>query len=182
MKKFLLVTNVTKDPDGALTDRARKIIESEGGICTACLFSEKIKGTQYGKLNPASVPEDTELIITLGGDGSFLHAAKDLIDLNIPVMGVNLGNLGYLTEMDLDGFAEEFSHICRNEYHIESRMLLEGSIIREDKEIIRDIAINDIVLNRLGSMSIINFDVLVNGRFLNSYCADGYIISSPTGS
>ena len=182
MKQIALVTNSTKDPTGELTGRIRQIIEASQGEVTACLFKGKDSSGLYGRVEPESIPEGTELIISLGGDGSFLHTAKDLVDLRIPIVGVNIGTLGYLTEMDLDGFAEEFRHIRQGEYHIEERMILEGRILRNGEELIRDIAVNDIVLNRLGSMKIINFDVMINSRFLNSYSADGYIICTPTGS
>ncbi len=165
-----------------MTVETRRIIETNGGLCTACLWKDKNADGAYDVLDPALIPQDTELIISLGGDGSFLHTAKDLIDRKIPVMGVNLGTLGYLTEMDLDGFREEFSHILRDEYHIEERILLQGEIVRDGEVLIRDIALNDIVLNRLGTMNIIQFDIMVNGRFLNSYNADGYILCTPTGS
>jgi len=182
MRRFAIVTNRQKDPDGQMTAKARDIIEAHGGICTVCLWKDKNTDGAYDVLDPVQIPDDTELIISLGGDGSFLHTAKDLIDRKIPVMGVNLGTLGYLTEMDLEGFGEEFSHILRDEYHIEERMLLDGEIIRNGEVLVRDIALNDIVLNRLGTMSVIQFDIMVNGRFLNSYHADGYILCTPTGS
>lgn len=182
MKRFVLITNTTKDPTGKLTDQARQIIESNGGICKASLFNGKNSKNAYSRINPKLVPRDTDLVISLGGDGSLLHTAKDLIDLNIPIMGINLGTLGYLTEMDLTGFREEFKNIMNGACHVEERMLLKGTIIRDEKVIKEDIAINDIVLNRLGTMSIIKFDVMVNNRFLNSYNADGYIVCSPTGS
>ena len=182
MKRFVLITNTSKDPEGSLTDQARRVIENNGGICSCCFRKDKNADGTYDPLNPALIPADTDLVISLGGDGSFLHTAKDLIDLQLPVMGINLGTLGYLTEMDLDGFQEEFIHIIRDEYHIEERMLLQGQIIRDDKIVMCDIAINDIVLNRLGTMNIINFDIMVNSGFLNTCHADGYIICSPTGS
>jgi len=182
MKKFVLVTNTTKDPTGNLTDEIRGIIENNKGICLATLFNSKSDSGDYSPIDPADIPADTDLIISLGGDGSFLHAAKDLIDLKIPIMGINVGNLGYLTEMDPDGFREEFKHIISGAYHIEERMLLKGSIISDGKIIYENIALNDIVLNRLNNMNIMSFDVMVNNRFLNSYNADGYILCSPTGS
>ena len=182
MRRFALVTNRSKDPEGKMTDRALDIINRNGGECTCCLFKDKAIGVAYTSIDKSLVPKDTELIISLGGDGSFMHTAKDLIDLNIPIMGVNLGNLGYLTEMDLDGFGSEFRHIIDDEYTIEERMLLNGSIIRGNDTVMQDIAINDIVLNRLGTMNIISFDIFINGSFLNTYNADGYIICTPTGS
>lgn len=182
MKHFVLITNKAKDPSGELTGQIRSLIEQNGGECTACLFKGKNSSGQYDKIDPAAIPSGTDLIISLGGDGSFLHTAKDLIDLKIPVVGINIGTLGYLTEIDLDSFGDAFKHIVRGEYHIEERMLIEGEIRRKDRIVVRDIAVNDIVLNRIGTMKIINYDVMVNDRFLNSYSADGYIICTPTGS
>ena len=182
MKKTVLITNGTKDPTGEYTEKARKIIEDNGGVCLGCFLKNRTGSDSYGTIAPDLIPDDTELIISLGGDGSFLHTAKDLIDLHIPVMGINLGTLGYLTEMNLEDFHEGMKNIVNGEFQIEERMLLKGSIIRNGTAIMEDIAINDIVLNRIGTMSIINFDVMVNNRFLNSYSADGYIICSPTGS
>ena len=182
MKKIALITNTTKDPTGKLTDQVISTIRKNKGECLLSLFKGKNSQGQYDRVDPKAIPAETELIVSLGGDGSFLHTAKDLIDLKIPIVGINIGTLGYLTEMDLDGFREEFKHIVRREYHIEERMLLEGEIIRDERTVVKDIALNDIVLNRLGTMKIINFDVMVNTRFLNSYSADGYIICTPTGS
>jgi len=182
MKRFVVVTNRAKDPDGKMTAQVREIIEQHGGVVSLSLWKDNQADGAYDVLDPDQIPEDTELVISLGGDGSFLHTAKDLIDLKIPVMGVNLGTLGYLTEMDLDGFREEFVHILNDEYHIDERILLEGQIIRNGRTLVRDIALNDIVLNRLGTMNIIHFDIMVNGRLLNSYNADGYILCTPTGS
>ncbi|MBR3402411.1 MAG: NAD(+)/NADH kinase [Parasporobacterium sp.] len=182
MKHVVLITNTAKDPDGAVTARIRSSIEQNGGICTACLFKGKNSSGQYDRIDPAAIPSNTDLIISLGGDGSFLHTAKDLIDLKIPVAGINIGTLGYLTEIDLDSFGDAFQHIITGEYHIEERMLIEGEIRRKGQIVVKDIAVNDIVLNRIGTMKIINYDVLVNDRFLNSYSADGYIICTPTGS
>jgi len=182
MKHFVLITNTAKDPDGAVTDRVRDMIKQNGGNCTACLFKGKNSSGQYDKVDPAAIPDNTDLIISLGGDGSFLHTAKDLIDLKIPVAGINIGTLGYLTEIELDSFGDALQHILTGEYHIEERMLIEGRIKRKGHVVVKDIAVNDIVLNRIGTMKIINYDVLVNDRFLNSYSADGYIICTPTGS
>ena len=182
MNKIALITNKTKDPTGSLTEQTKKIIEENGGVCSACLYKGKNSSGMYEKVDPSDIPAGTDLIISLGGDGSFLHTAKDLVDRKIPIVGVNIGTLGYLTQIDLEGFREEFKHIVQGEYHLEERMLLKGEILRNGESILSDIAINDIVLNRIGTMKIIHYDVMVNNRFLNSYAADGYIISTPTGS
>ena len=181
MKNVVIITNATKDPDGAISKQAAAIIEKYGCKVTKVIVSNKSESA-YNKISAKSVPAGTDMIFSFGGDGTFLHAAKDLINLKIPVMGINIGHLGYLTEVNMDGFDEAFRLISEDKYHIQERMVLDGAIIRDSKTIYDDIAINDIVLNRIGNMNIINFDVKVNGNFLNNYMADGYIISSPTGS
>jgi len=105
-----------------------------------------------------------------------------LRSIRLPVIGVNFGNMGYLTEIDANQYEEELKHIFEGNFHLEERMLLNGTITRNGTPIYSDTAFNDIVLNRSDTMGIIDFDVLVNGNFLNRYSADGMIISTPTGS
>ena len=182
MKKFLVVTNQIKDPDGS---RSREVIDAlreSGCVCTAHIYTRERSRGKYFIVNPEDVPEGTEAILVLGGDGTFLHAAKDLLDLDLPVVGIFLGTLGFLTEIRPEDFKEALKTIIEGRYNIENRMLLEGEIIRGGKTVYKDLALNDIVLNRSSTSSLIPFDVNVNGEFLNSYSADGMVISTPTGS
>lgn len=182
MKNFFVVTNSIKDPEMKYTNDIIKFLESHGGHCTGNIQTRITPEGSYIYADPEKVPAVTEYIIILGGDGTFIHVAKDLIDIQRPIIGINLGNLGYLTEIDSNNFEKDLVHISDGEYHIEKRMLLYGEIIRNGEVINSDIALNDIVLNRCQSMSIIDFEVNVNGKFLNRYSADGIIISTPTGS
>ncbi len=182
MKNFLLVTNAAKTNGKENAEKIIQILERNGCRCTANLFTEPQSDGRYLFTKPELVPEDTEAILTLGGDGTFIHAAKDLVELGLPVMGVNYGTLGYLTEVDVDGFEDVLKSILKGDYHVEDRMLIYGEIEREGRIIHKDIALNDIVLNRSATMGVIDYDVRINGDFLNSYSADGMIISTPTGS
>ncbi len=182
MKNFLLVTNSVKDADSSYSERIKTSLEALGGKCCGNLFTRPDENGNYIYASPESVPEETEFIIVLGGDGTFIHVAKDLIDCNLPIIGVNLGTLGYLTEIDVNDLERDFFKILSGDCHIEKRMLLDGEIIRNGEVISRDIALNDIVLNRSQTMGIIDFEVHVNGTFLNRYSADGIIVSTPTGS
>ncbi len=182
MRNFFVVTNSIKDPEMKFTNNIISFLESHGGHCTGQIQTRQTPEGSYIYADPEKVPAVTEYIIILGGDGTFIHVAKDLIDIQRPIIGINLGNLGYLTEIDSNNYEKDLIHISEGDFTVENRILLYGEIIRDGEVISSDIALNDIVLNRCQSMNIIDFEVNVNNKFLNRYSADGIIISTPTGS
>ena len=184
MKNFVLVANSTKDNSEECAQKIVQIIEKNGCRCTAVLFAQENTDPEKSFLytDPALVPADTEAILSLGGDGTFIHASKDLMELDLPVFGINFGTLGYLTEVGVDGFEEALKAIRDGDYKIEERMLLRCDIISEGNVIYKGLALNDIVIQRSLETGIAQFDVIVDGYFLNSYSADGMILSTPTGS
>ncbi len=171
MKRFYIVTNDGKDRDGRVTDKTRHILEGAG---KTCLFSEK---DEKKNIIRETVPEDADCAIVIGGDGSLIEVAR-ILKSEIPILGINMGTLGYLTEVDPARLEEALAQILRGDYYIEERMMLEGHFQGQEP----DVALNDIVISRKGSLRVIHFDVYVNGAYLNSYEADGMIISTPTGS
>lgn len=183
MKKFAIIANPLKENSGRNIRKIRRILEKNGCECTASLLSqENTAGGDFLYTNPELVPEGTEVILSLGGDGTFIHASKDLIKLGLPVFGINYGTLGYLTEVDIDGFEDAVRAIVRGDYEIEKRILTRCDIIRNGKTIHSRRALNDIVVNRSLDTGIAELEVRVGGELLSSYSADGIIISTPTGS
>ena len=180
MERFYLITNRAKDPDLTVTDQIRQYLEERGKTCLLCDNSEK--GEKYHYTDPAKVPSDIDGILVVGGDGTLLQAAGDVVDLQIPLLGINLGTLGYLAEIDRDTLYPALDHLMADEYTIEHRMMLCGSIYRDGKLIAEDTALNDITITREGNLRVVRFDNYVNGEFLNSYSADGIIVATPTGS
>ena len=148
MNNFFVVTNAVKDSNGEFTNKIISFLEEHGGKCTGNEMNYNLSSTM--------VPEETQYIIVIGGDGTFIHTAKDLIDLDLPILGVNLGTLGYLTEIDSVNYEKDLIHIVSGDFHIENRMLLNGQIFRDGEVICSDIALNDIVLNRSQTMGIID--------------------------
>ncbi len=132
-----------------------------------------------GSPEGASHPEG-DFMIVLGGDGTVLQAAREA--LQIPIIGVNLGTLGYMTEIEPSGLEEALERLVAGDYMQESRMMLEGRVYLKAGGIREGWALNDIVLSRSGSLQIIKFNIYVNGQFLNHYNADGMIVTTPTGS
>ena len=125
------------------------------------------------------MPSDAECGLVLGGDGTLIRAIRDLEGEELPLLGINLGTLGYLAEVELKDYQYAIDRLCGEEHAaIELRMMLEGVAGDEKK----DLAVNDIVLTREGNIRIVQFNVYVNGTLLNTYLADGVIISTPTGS
>ncbi len=126
--------------------------------------------------------ENVDLIIVLGGDGTFLRTSRKAVEYNIPILGVDLGGLGFLSEISKDRITEGIERFIRGDYSIEERMMLKASIFEEDTLVSSSVALNDVVLNKFRISRITNFITKVDGKDLTTYPADGIIISTPTGS
>lgn len=132
--------------------------------------------------DPDDIPDDTDCIIVLGGDGTLLQAARDTISWRgIPLIGINLGNIGYLAEVELSDTDEAMRCLLNDECQVEERMMLFGTLSAGGKSI-EDHALNDVVITRLGNVQIMRYEVYVNGHLLNEFLADGMIVATPTGS
>ena len=142
----------------------------------------KNKLHNYKYTNAALIPPDVDCVLVLGGDGTLLQASRDLVERNIPLLGINLGTLGYLAEIDRSNIKPALDKLLLDEYEIHERMMLSGTAYHQNKKLMSDIALNDIVIGRNGRLRIIDLNIYVNDEFLNSYSADGIIISTPTGS
>ena len=182
MNKFYVIANSQKDMDFAMADKISEYIIAKGGTCVCQKRDIGKEGIKYNSADASLIPEGTERVIVLGGDGTLIQAARDLSSINVPVFGINIGTLGYLTEIDMEQAFPAIDRIMADEYNIDTRMILRGRVYRGDDKLYSDIALNDIVINRMGSLKIINFDIFVNGEYLITYPADGLIVSTPTGS
>lgn len=136
----------------------------------------------YHYTDPGAIPKEIQCVIVLGGDGTLLQAARDIVGRQIPLLGINLGTLGYLAEIDRQNIFPALDRLMRDEYEIEGRMMLTGTVYRGDRILDQDIALNDIVIGGQENFTIIQFNNYVNGEYLNTYRADGIIIATPTGS
>jgi NAD+ kinase len=128
------------------------------------------------------MPAQVDLIIVLGGDGTLLATARALNRKPVPLLGVNLGGLGFLTSISRDELYPTLEQVLAGNFRAERRVQLEGEIIRADESLATFLALNDVVLNKGAIARILDFDVLVDGQFVSSYKSDGIIISTPTGS
>jgi len=126
--------------------------------------------------------DGADLAIALGGDGTLLGIARRVADATVPLVGINLGTLGFLTDIPADSTESMLGAMLDGAYTTESRLLLNGAIEREGNVVFSTVALNDVVVCRGAMGSMIEFAVEVNGEFVYSLRADGLIISTPTGS
>lgn len=174
MKHFFLITNKAKDPEGGYTAKITEYLRAHGAEVSCTILNRMAEHTV--------VPRNAECVIVLGGDGTLLKAARDMIEYEIPLIGVNLGTLGYLAEVEIGNVERALDMLLSGEYTKEDRMMLDGFVCHKEKREVNNFALNDIVISRCGSLRILQFDIYVNGRFLNGYSADGIIVATPTGS
>ena len=176
MNNFYIITNYAKDENKKITRQIKSCLESYGKNCILCEKNEK------EEIILDTIPDDIDCALVIGGDGTFIQASRLLFGRDVPMLGINMGTLGYLTEVEVHGVEDAIAQLMHGDYTIEKRMMLYGYITRKNGEKTSDVALNDIVLNRGGLMKIVHFDLYVNGQLLNSYQADGMIVSTPTGS
>mgnify|MGYP000874815874 FL=1 len=181
MDRFYIITNSDKDSNLAITGKITEYLKAHGRSCEVQQAERKHEGA-YHYTDPSKIPDDTQCIIVLGGDGTLLQAARDVVHREIPMLGVNLGTLGFLAEVDKQSVYSALDKLMEDDYEIEERMMLTGTVWRDGKIIGRDVALNDIVIGRDGHLRVVRFKNYVNDVYLNSYNADGIIISTPTGS
>ncbi len=177
MQHFLIITNAYKDKELRLTKQMVSYIREKGG--TAEYLLSNIRHPEGKEFDNSEIPSDTECILVLGGDGTLIRAATKVESLKLPLIGVNLGTLGYLCELEETTVFPAIDRLMHDDFMTEERMMLTG--FKEQKKEAR-VALNDIVIHRTGSLSILSLHVYVNGELLNTYHADGIIVATPTGS
>lgn len=194
MRHFFVISNYDKDIQHREAYRIQQYLESKSVSCHIHCnelkkesLAEKTEqgksagGHSYLYTNPDCVPAQTECIISVGGDGTLIQAARDLVHLQIPIIGINFGTLGYLAQ-EREPLEDTLDKLIEDDFEIQQRMMLEGEIFRDGYQVKRIFALNDIVLNRTGDMSVMDFQIRVNESLMTQYKADGMIVCTPTGS
>lgn len=178
MKNFFVITNVNKDSKLEVTERIKSYLELKGAKCLVFSDDLSLEDTNC----ESTIPKDTECILVLGGDGTMLQAARENLNSDIPMIGINMGTKGYLTEIEVGSLTDALDCLLKDEYHIESRMMLNGVIHKSGQEMPAMCALNEIAITRKGSLAVIHYNVYVNGKLLKVYSGDGIMVSTPTGS
>lgn len=180
MNSFFIITNWERDKELKVTDSLSEKLKQKGCAVNTHISKDEVNGVYT---DPKTIPADTDCVIVIGGDGTLIAAARDTIGLSLPILGINAGKLGFLTDVEPDMLDRAVEALAGDKYHVEERMMLSG-IVKDSKGSLKseNMALNDVVINRKGSLRVVEYGVWVNDKFLSSFRADGIIICTPTGS
>ncbi len=174
MNNFLVLANTDKDVDLCLSNKISEYLSSKGA--NAVIISDVNEHYENLRVKEELV-KGVQAAIVLGGDGTMLRAARSIGIYNIPYIGINLGTLGFLTEIEESNVYQALDRLLTDDFVIEKRMMIEGSV--KDKVFH---SLNDVVITRAGFSRIIGLKIYVNNQLLDTYEADGVIVATPTGS
>ncbi len=186
MKKIGIISNNQKQKALKIAKEIYDyLIQKE---CSVLLSNKDILAEKYGlrAISNNNLAGEADYIIAVGGDGTFLRASRYAFSREIPIMGVNLGNLGFLAEIEIGQLYTALENLLNDNYSIQERMLIEGHVFRNGRQIGKEdgpyLALNEFVLARSLLEKIIKFDVRINNYSVTNFAADGIIVSTPTGS
>ena len=182
--KIKTIGIIAKDNSEAVIDTVKRLVEfinlNDYEIGYDKSAKDLIKDTHY--VSRETLAKQSDLAIVVGGDGTFLSAVRSLADHNIPVLGINLGRLGFLVDISPDDMLQHLEQILQGQYVKECRFLLEAQVERDGKIISNADAFNDVVVHIRDVARMIEFETYVNDQFVNYQRSDGLVISTPTGS
>ena len=181
IKKIMIVPNSAKDNNFEYLREVIDIIDGRAEIYINDVFA------QYGIENvifaeKKIIYSKVDLILVLGGDGTLLSAANDAAFYEIPVLGVNLGRLGFLAEVERSNVKNCLNKLFAGDFIIEDRMMLSACVVRENEKKVEFDALNDIVVTKGVNATLMDFNINICGEFVDDYKSDGVILSTPTGS
>lgn len=171
MKNIAIITNIKKDTDFTYTDRIKKLL---GDSCNIKVASDK---ADY-----EGVITGSDVVIVLGGDGTILTCASVAAENSVPILGINLGTLGFLAEVEKSEAEYAVSCLMDGTYTVEERLMLRAKVIRNGEAVYTNTALNDFVVSRSSFRRMISTDVYVGGSLAASFDGDGLIVATPTGS
>ena len=177
MKKAFIIPNQTKDPELSVTARVIEKLQSLGLNCRVdARYKKQLPFAESFGENPEV---DCDLIVVVGGDGSFLDASVIAIEMDIPIVGVNLGKVGYLAQIDPDGL-DNFDKLSDGNYTVENKMLLE--VCGADGSVCPRFAVNDVVISHNGCLGIAELKLSDSERNSVKFRSDGLVVATPQGS
>lgn len=178
MKKIVIIPNITKDKDLAVTKRLVDCLNGRSKL----FMEEKFKNSgllaEYGG---DEIYDGADAVIVIGGDGTMLQVAGPCGEKNIPVMGINLGRIGFMTEVEVDELECACDRLLKGDYRLEKRMMMDIRVEKSGEIKNLSSALNDVVISKTDA-KMISVDLYANDNKINAYVGDGIIIATPTGS
>lgn len=182
MSRIGIIPNLSKDSNLYLTESIVKwLLENNQEVLINNGIALKLGKPELGSKNE-DIYMNSDFIIVLGGDGTLLNIARQSAYYDVPLFGINLGHLGFLTEVEAEEMYPALEKLIKGEYEIEKRMMLEATVETDNIEKEKSIALNDIGITKGPFSRIIRLGIYINDNFVDLYSADGVVISSPTGS
>lgn len=173
MPTAAIITNPKKDADGIYTKRVAAILKEKYDILYDKDFKKEDIHTMY---------EKADVIIVLGGDGTLLSAADSASSFGVPMLGINLGHLGFMADVEENSIEASLKAFLKGEYTTDRRFMIDATVNKKDGSVIKLSALNDIVVTRASYQRMVAFDIKVNGDHLATYQGDGLVVATPTGS
>ena len=172
------------DPNvaGALNQIAAHLLQRQLRVLLDESSAQLIPDSGLEVASRAAIGEQCDLVVVMGGDGTMLNAARSLVDYDMPILGVNLGRLGFLADVSPSEIPHRLDGVLNGQFREARRLLLYAQVMRDGCMIGEADALNDVVIHKLDVARMIDVETFLDGRFLNTYRADGLIISTPTGS
>ncbi len=182
MQKIGFIPNFERDIDLEITNKL--VNWAIDNHCTPLISGKVAKklGLKSYSVSVDHLYTESDFLVVLGGDGTILNAARNASIHDTPILGINLGTLGYLTDVEKNEAILALEKVLKGEYKLEKRMMLEATIISKNDDTEVFFALNEVCISKGIFMSIIELDVFVNNEYIDTYKADGLIISTPTGS
>ena len=175
MLKTLAIISKKQQPNAWEAGQALKTWVEERGLKACHLVNQP-----NSQMLP--IPPETQCIVVMGGDGTLLSVARRYGQQGVPILGVNVGGLGFLTEVSLDELHPTLEQVLAGRYEVEERMMLRSTIFRRDRVFWEETVLNDAVINKGALARIVELTTWIDGEYLTTYRADGLIIATPTGS
>lgn len=144
---------------------------------SATVISETSRSVEMSELK-----DRVDFVILLGGDGTMLHTASHFCGTDIPLLGINVGSLGFMTVIEQDCFKKAVDELLAGDYEVENRMMLTAEVYRSGEQVYKSYGLNDIVISRGASFKLIGIELYINGKFISNYQGDGLLVATPTGS
>jgi NAD+ kinase len=182
IRRIGIVANTDKERSPECVARLRQWLLERG---LEVFLDEGIAGVMSGMtgISRKELAARADLLVVFGGDGTMLRTARSVAEFDIPIVGINTGGLGYLTEVNLNEMTDAMEQILQGDFTTEKRMMLDVLIRRRGRDPVREsYVLNDVVFNRADLSRIVELETEVDGRFLTTFKADGLIIATPTGS
>jgi len=184
--KFKTIGVITKPQAESVTQTLQTLFEFlKNKNCNVILdqqIPDTINRCNFKKASREEIGEQCDLVIVVGGDGTILNAVRSLVDADVPLLGINVGRLGFLADISPDKLEQSLDEILNGSYREEQRILLEMQVLRDNKIIFEGDAFNDVVVHIRDVARMIEFETRINDEFVNHQRADGIVISTPTGS